>query len=149
MVSISKEFTIFCQNCDFSKETECPQAIFRDIISEHLNEYPTHSLDIKRNGYGYVVMCNDCGFHEVEPDKDLAELTKKQHRREHYGHDVDIKRKSWNNTSTWDLETYKSFKSAFPHSFNNKFSKHVIFMNFDDDNIGEDIFDELSGRIKE
>ena len=128
-------------DCDFSRDTNSPQSVFRNIIDEHLTEYPSHSLDVKRNGYGYVVMCMDCGFHEVEPNSDLAELTKKQHSMEHYEHTVEIKRKSWDNTSTWDLEKYKKFKEVAPHSFNNKFAKNVIFQNFDDDNI--DVFSEI------
>lgn len=141
---MTKRYTAECSDCDFSKDTNSLKKLNR-IINDHLEDNPTHELFEKMNGFAYIVLCRDCGYHRLEPTKDLADDTRKRHRMTHYGHDVDIRRKGWDNKNDDDAITYKRKQQIDPDAFNSKFAKRVIFHNFGDDNI-KSVFEKALER---
>lgn len=97
--------------------------------------------------YGYLVLCKDCGYQQVEPTKDLADDTLAEHRTTHYGHNVVIERKAYNNKTSWDLDGYLRKIEIDPFKAHNLFAKRHIHQNFDDHNI-EGKLDQIIKKLK-
>jgi hypothetical protein len=131
---MGKLFTVSCIYCDFSRKANTEDKVM-GFVEDHLDEHPDHDLDVKVNGFSFLVMCEDCGYHDIEPTKDLAEDNKAEHRIGHYGHSVRVKRIGKDNKNGIDVKTYNSRKKVDPHAFHNKFAKRVIHKNMDSDDI--------------